>query len=266
METGEIQIQKEKDKEQEVKVEFHGKYEPEAQERFRRAQEEDLNRICDYLQTDPEDVGGISFQVFDNRDEKQTADPLHSPSRASARFNEMTVYQVWQTENDPHFPHETTHLVAHKWSKPYQFTTELDTADGGQTTKTIEMVSTSFMQEGLAMAVDEIVFNREQPQQGAEGYADDLCRQKMDQMPTSLAECVNMEGFCSQKNEVIMPFTASFSKYLLQEYGVERYREMYTQLKETNSPEVNVRAIESVYGVAEDELMQAWRSHITQAV
>ena len=130
----------------------------------------------------------------------------------------------------------------------------------------MEMVSTSFMQEGLAMAVDEIVFNRKQPQKGVEGFADDLCRQRMGEMPKSLNECINMDGFSSYPNEVILPFTASFSKYLLQRYGVGKYKEMYTKLKETNDPKENVQLIEDVYNVGEADLLQSWEKNLSQMI
>ncbi len=80
---------------------FHGLYTDDDKNRFRLAQEEDLESICDYLKTDKSKVADIRFEVFDTREGKQAADPHHSISRASARFNEMALYRVWTPDDDP---------------------------------------------------------------------------------------------------------------------------------------------------------------------
>lgn len=114
-----------------------------------------LKKICQFLKTDSGSVKEINFKIFDSREGKQEADPNHSISRASPRFDEMTIYRVWATEDDLSYPHEITHLIAHTWTKPYIMTEELDTAFRTKITKTFEMVSTSFMQEGLAIAIND---------------------------------------------------------------------------------------------------------------
>ncbi|OGZ39394.1 MAG: hypothetical protein A3E90_02715 [Candidatus Portnoybacteria bacterium RIFCSPHIGHO2_12_FULL_40_11] len=121
---------------------FHGSYTEDDKDAFRKAQEEDLAKVCRYLKTDSDLLVNIRFEIFETREEKQKADPNHSISRASARFNEMAIYRVWTPDDNPHFPHEITHLVAHTWAKPYIFTVELDTADNKKIKKDIEMVST----------------------------------------------------------------------------------------------------------------------------
>jgi len=243
-------------------IEFHGDYSQEARDVFKEAQKKDLNKICEYLEIDMDAIGEIGFQIYDTREGKQKGDPNHSISRASARFDEMTVYRFWEPDDDPHFPHETTHLVSHKWAVPYSFTTELSTADGSEITKEIEMLSTSFMQEGLAIAVDDIVFDRTLLEEGEHKSPDDWCRMQSDQLPPSLVDVINLEGFGSLPNKVVVPFSASFSKYLLQECGVEKYKQMYAQLKETDSPKENVGQIEKAYESSEQKLLQQWRDSI----
>ncbi len=228
---------------------------------FKKAQEDDLKKICSYLQTDEKLLEKVRFEVFSTREGKQNADPNHSISRASARFEEMAIYRFWLPPEDPHFPHETTHLVAHTWTDPYLLKDELDTWDGKKITKTIEMVSTSFFQEGLAIAVDDIVFGRKLPEEGETKFIDDWCRDQIDKIP-QLSQCINMEGFDSFENKLVVPFTASFSKYLLESFGVEIYKKMYISISETTSIKENINEIEKIYNMSENSLLQNWKSSL----
>lgn len=241
---------------------FHGSYTSEEKELFESAQEEDLRKICEYLHTDLDKLKSIRFEIFDTREGKQDGDPHHSISRASARYYEMSVYRFWQPEDEPHFPHEITHLVAHTWTEPYFLETELDTWDNKKIKKTIEMVSTSFMQEGLAIAVDDIVFKRNLLEEGESKVIDQWCVEQLDQMPKNLTEVINLGGFGSFPNKVVVPFAASFSKFLLLTYGLEKYKNVYVTLKETAAPKENVGKILTVYGQTDNDLLDKWRDSI----
>lgn len=240
---------------------FHGSYNPEDRRIFQKAQEDDLDRICKYFQTESGKLRMITFEVFDTREGKQIHDPHHSISRASARYKEMTIYRYWLYEEDPHFPHEITHLIAHTWAKPYLWEVELDTWDDRKINKTIEMVSTSFMQEGLAIAVDDIAFGRKLLEVGELNYIDDWCKNQLNLMPGSLSQVINIAGFGNFPNKIVVPFAASFSKFLLNS-GIDKYRQMYISLREIDSTEVNVTHIEKVYKKSEKELLNEWRNNL----
>ena len=242
-----------------MKFNFHGTYSNKDIKLFQDAQNGDLVEICRYLKRNINLLTNMRFEIFDTREGKQEADPNHSISRASARFDEMTVYRVWLPTDDPHFPHETTHLVSHTWAKPYLLTEELDTAYGTKIKKTFEMVSTSFMQEGLAIAVDDIVFNRKLLEDGEYKLIDDWCWDQSDKLPIPLKQVINLEGFGSVENKIVVPFTASLSKYLLQSFGVDKYKKMYVSLKETDTPEINVETLEKVYGLNEQQIIDGWK-------
>lgn len=245
-----------------MKFNFHGTYSDKDIKLFQDTQNNDLVEICRYLQTDVNLLSGVRFEIFDTREGKQETDPNHSISRASARFDEMAIYRFWLPTNDPHFPHETTHLVSHTWAKPYLLTEELDTAYGTKINKTFQMVSTSFMQEGLAIAVDDIVFNRKLLEDGEHKLIDDWCRKQSDKLPILLKQAINLKGFGSIENKVVVPFAASFSKFLLQSFGLDRYKQMYVLLKETDSSEINVRTIEKVYELNEQQLLDMWKKSV----
>jgi len=241
---------------------FVGSYSKKDKKIFKSAQRQDLKIILAYLKTPLQDAKNIKFEVFDTREGKQNADPNHSISRASARFAEMTIYRYWEPKDDPHFPHEITHLVAHTWTKPYKWRVELDTWDDKKIVKTVEMVSTSFMQEGLAIAVDDIIFKRKLLEEREYKFIDDWCREQIDNMPT-IKEVINLNGFGSFDNKLVVPFSASLSKYLLQKYGLSEYKKMYTSIKETNSAIKNVEILERLFGINKKELLADWRSSIS---
>lgn len=244
-----------------MKYRFNGKYPATDKQRFKKAQEYDLLKIATYLETDTPKLNKIIFKVFDTKEAKQKHDPLHSISRASARYHEFAIYRHWEPDDNPHFPHETTHLVAHTWSKPYFWIVELDTADGGTIKVNVEMQSTSFMQEGLAIAVDELVFNRKLYEHGERKFPDEWCIEKKQGFPR-LKEAINFDGFCSFDNKVVVPFAASLSKYLLDKHGLKLYREMYIKLKEINTPNKNVNILEETYGRTEVEIIKGWKNSI----
>jgi hypothetical protein len=259
-----IRVETEEKVEDTMLFSFNGSYLADSMELFKSAQREDLIRITNILKTPLKDIEEIKFEVFDTREGKQEGDPHHSISRASARFAERTIYRFWDSNDDPdpHYPHEITHLVAHTWSEPYIFTTTLDTAQGEEIVREVEMLSTSFFQEGLAIAVDEIEFKRKLFEEGERKYPDEWCKENIDKIPT-LRECINFEGFGSFENKIVVPFAASLAKFLLTRYGINKFKKMYVGIKETNSPQINVRAIEKIYALSENELLKAWRNSLT---
>ena len=242
---------------------FNGSYSNKSKDLFKITQEKDLRKISSYLKTPMKDVKSIKFEVFDTREGKQNVDPHHSISRASARFNEMTVYRFWEPKDNPHYPHEMTHLIAHTWAKPYKWQVKLDTWDGKTILKIVEMVSTSFMQEGLAIAVDDIVFRRKLLEEGGHKLIDDWCREQVNNVP-AINDVVNFKGFSSFENKLVVPFSASLSKYLIQSFGLGKYKRMYVSLKETLSPGENTKTIESVYKLKEKELLDNWQLYISR--
>lgn len=71
-----------------------------------------------------------------------------------------------------------------------------------------------------------------------------------------------MDGFVSLENQIGVPFAASLSRYVLRTYGLKKYLEVYGALKETVSPEENVKVIEEGLGISEGELLKSWRASI----
>lgn len=243
-----------------VTCHFFGQFTDEQKEIFKNAQREDYLKLLEILKIEPDKEPKITFRVFDTIEKKREADPHHSQSRASARFHEMSIYRYWSANSDPHFPHEITHLIAHIWTQPYVWTVELPDGDK-LTRKEVEMVSTSFFQEGLAIAIDELIFDRRwfEAEETIEAWIQKNT-EKFEKI--SIFECINFEGFNSFENDVANTFAGSLSKYLLEIFGLDKYKELYTQLRETYSPEHNVRIMEIVFGKNENEILDSWKEWI----
>lgn len=234
---------------------FRGVYSPEAQQLFIDAQYTDAADACECLgvtaHTAPKDLK-LFVLVFDSQEKKKSADPFHAGSRASARFNEMELYRYWRADEDPHFPHELTHLIAHVWGESYSWV-------AGQ--HATLMMSTSFFQEGLALAVDEFCFKR----QWVRGkFLDELCREYAADLAAihSLEQCVNFDGMNTFQDTVIMPFAGSFVKFLIQEFGMDTFKNIYTHTQEILSPWENIAEVEKICGMSEKELLRRWREKI----
>lgn len=231
---------------------------------FETIQKNDLGDICKYLNVPTSTFPKIKYKIFETIDKKRIEDPNHSGSRASARSDEKTIYRVWTPTDgeNPSFPHEITHLVARTWSDPYKWTATLTAPDNSEYQKEIGMVSTSFMQEGLAIAVDDIAFGRKLKEEGEFKLIDDWCREQTDLIKNiDLALVINFDGFCSMENKLVVPFSASLSKFLLNKFGLDKYKQMYIGVKEIMSPEQNIEMFESVYGSYRD-LVAGWLKSI----
>lgn len=240
-----------------IQFKFQGKFSQTEKKLFKDTQIQDLIKICAYLQINPKSLGLIKYFVYDSHQGKIDADPNHSISRAVARYKENAVFRYWDRIEDSSFPHELTHLVAHHFYTPYYLNTQVDQADGTKLTVDIEMVSTVFMQEGLAIAVDDIVFIRKLKEQGGFKFIDDWCREQIKFMPKSLKNA--MANFNNLPNEVIIPFTASFSKFLLTKFGLEKYKKVYCKLKETNPLEENIKIFTQIYNLDEKSIIKSWK-------
>lgn len=244
---------------------FRGVYSPEAQQRFIDAHYADAMEVCEFLEvtakTVPKDLK-LFVLVFDSQEKKKVADPFHVGSRASARFNEMELYRVWLQHEDPHFPHELTHLIAHTWGEPYSWVVELkDLKTGKEYQRATMMVSTSFFQEGLAIAVDELRFQRPWREKR---FADELCREQSKEIEEiqSLEQCIHFSGMHTFPDEVIMPFAGSFVKFLIQTFGIDLFRNIYISIRETDHSWENISEIENICGMSEKELLRQWRESV----
>ncbi|NMB57106.1 hypothetical protein GYA19_04170 [Candidatus Beckwithbacteria bacterium] len=250
-----------------MKYFFNGNFSAINKLEFKTSQEEDLQTICKFLKENYLNYKNIKFYIFDNLEKKQSRDPNHSISKASARFEPFAIYRFWnpldndKKISDSHFPHELIHLIAHKFTKPYTWEVQLDIVTGGKIIKKLEMQSTSFMQEGLAIAVEDIVFGLKLREHEEEKTIDEWCKNQQ-YANNILEQSINFDGFCNFDNDYIVPFTASFSKFLILNFGIEKYKTMYVSIREDKTPKDNIKIIEDIFHFSQSELINQWSNNL----
>jgi hypothetical protein len=197
----------------------------------------------------------INYIVCSSREEKQRLDPHHAGSRACARVQENAVYRYWVPTDDPHFPHELVHLYAHNLGVPYNFSVDLTNFDGSETRRDVPMVSTSLMQEGLAVALDDMLFERTIHENGRWEKLVTYVKEISDWSFLS-HEMLNFDGFVNIPNQVIIPFTGYFSRFLIEKFGFEKYKQVYASQSELKTPDENAKEFYNAYGVYYADLLQ----------
>lgn len=242
-------------------IHYFGEYPEDRKSTFKIRQEYDLQIICGYTKCDfPQQK--IGMYVYPTVRAKQEADPNHSLSKASFRSNEFRIYRVWGAEMEQiSFPHEVTHAVTHTWTTPYNFKTTVDTHDGQKLEIHLPIVSTAFFQEGLAVAVDELAFGYKLKQRDERKWPDEYIKERIERhqsLPT-ISSLILWSGFSNSETAISMPMAASFTKYLLTQYGISKFKEYYISLKEHMSIEEIEAITKQIFGVDLSELESVWK-------
>jgi hypothetical protein len=234
---------------------------------FQMQQENDLMVICGFLKQ-PLPSKQINMYVSPTKEKKQLADPQHSISRASFRSTNFTIYRVWDKSKEmASYPHETVHAITHLWANPYSFPVQLDAADGEVISVVIPMVSTSFMQEGLAIAVDELAFGRKLREGERMLWADEYMVNLIKKGSTLpyLGELMLFEGFCAHPNDIAVPMAVSWTKHLLATHGLEVYKKLYIELGELQSKEQIEHKVKEILGVSLMSSQANWVASLSAA-
>lgn len=232
---------------------------------FQAQQVNDYMVVSSFLHTLPQDKP-IKMYVYLTREAKSQNDPLHTISRASYRSLTHSIYRVWDRSKDSaSFPHEIVHAVTQHWGKPYPFSFICDTADGKEIRLTVPCVSLSFLEEGIAIATDELAFYRKL-REGEEMLWPDEYVQRMivGGVPIPpLTSMLKFDDFCAHDNVVAVPMAASWTKYLLTQMTMEQYRELFVSMRENMS----ISELEAVFllktGVTLADSQNAWIRSIT---
>jgi hypothetical protein len=243
---------------------YHGDYTDEEKAIFEMRQENDLMVICGYLDcTLPKEL--IKMYICPTRKVKQILDPHHSPSRASYRSDTHSIYRVWDKDfKTASFPHEITHAIAHLWGTPYLFTTTIDTATQGALEITTSMVSTSFLQEGLAIATDELAFGYKHAIAGARCWQLEHMQKFLatkSPLP-SLLEMQHFTTFADLPNEISIPIAVTWTMFLMERFGLKTYKAYYVAMTESLTTSEMQSVTSRIFATSFHELYESWRSWV----
>lgn len=231
---------------------------------FIATQEADLAAVRTFLGVSA-DADAYHYQVYPTLEAKRMADPHHSPSRASTRANERTIYRVLGPEMpELSFPHELVHLVMHDNSPTYLWEVKLDNPDGSSHYEAIQMDSISFLQEGLAVTVDELAFRNMLCEAGEYRFADEWVRQNASEHSIAVPDILQFEALSEQNPVYAMPICASFCKYLITTYGMPLFLDLYRSCHESDLHEQTVTEFRNNYGKDLTTLEIEWQQSLTK--
>ena len=241
---------------------FYGEFGKKEITDFVDTQERDLEKILGFLNVD--DLRArFSYKVYPDLEKKREADPYHSGSYACARVGEKTIYRVLGEDmQNPSFPHEIVHLVMHEISPTYNWEVELDTFDGKKQKEVIPMDSISYLQEGMALLIDEIVFENKLREAGEYRYLDEWVHHNEGKHNIKTKNQIDFYEFCAQNPLYGTPMCGSFCMYLVKKYGLDKFMELYKKTSELFKKEKNILIIESNYGKTLNELESEWLKSI----
>lgn len=158
-------------------------------------QEKSFYKICNILKVAfPEK---IKYYLLDSREEVGKLYGNSGPINGFAVWGENKVYAVYNEKIKCIGPHEDAHLISFVINNP----------------------ETDFIVEGLAMYFDEKWWD-----------VDNDCwasYYKTNDNNLSIVSLLNNEKFYEYDCEVTYPLSGSFTKYLIDEYGIDKYLDLY---------------------------------------
>lgn len=91
-----------------------------------------------------------------------------------------------------------------------------------------------FLQEGIAIAVDELAFGKKLRENDQELWPDEYVKYSLKSRTSlpRLTEVMLFDGFNKYPNELVVPMAASWFKYLWQTYGSEKCRSLFVSMTE----------------------------------
>lgn len=151
--------------------------------------------------------------------------------------------------------HEETHLLCFEWDKPSSFI------------ENQYLISTASFYEGLVMYTQSKFFNRyfnrhsltAKPPKGMtlnQAIKDDI----INDCAPKIKDILMYKGYCqNSKNGAQL---GSISKFLIEIYSLDKFRELFIKLSESKIQAENESFIKTVYGKNIDTLDLEWRSYV----
>lgn len=167
-----------------------------------KEQEECFNKICTVLKVDFKEK--INYFLFDSPLEVGKLYGINEPINGFAVWGENKIYAVYNDNIKCIGPHEDAHLISFLINAPQSY----------------------FIVEGLAMFFDEKWWNLD----------NDIWTSyyKYTNNNLSIFKLFSNEAFDKFNCEITYPIAGSFTKYLITNFGIDKYIELYKIINEPN--------------------------------
>jgi hypothetical protein len=78
----------------------------------------------------------------------------------------------------------------------------------------------------------------------------------------SIRSLVDNKNWDDVRPRIIYPQAGSFSRFLINNYGLDKYKKVYQKLSRLNAFEENLKIIESSYEKSIEELERRWKDRL----
>lgn len=195
-------------------------------------QEKAFNKIIDFLEV-PDPKKKISYYFYPDAETKK--DLMGDNWYAQAIWKDFIIHAIYTEKAKPLGEHEDTHLLSLPWG-----------------------LSIAFFQEGLAEYLA-----------GCNWYGqnhDDVVKEALKKgiLPSIESMMEHKKWLELDDNNVLYYycFTASFTKFLIEKYGKDKFKTVYQSTSRDKTKEENCDAFLNVYGILQDEAEKEWENFI----
>ncbi len=197
-----------------------------------KRQEQSYKKIIDFLEV-PEPKRYIEYYLYPDKDTKRNL--MGDDWYAQAILNEFRVHVLYTEEHKPIGEHEDTHLLA---------------LSLGQ--------SIGFFCEGLA----EYLVGHSWHGENHDTLAIEALKKKL--LP-SLNEMMEHKKWLDLDDDNIQyyySYAASFTKFLIEKYGKDKFKILYQKTKRNNTREENNNVFIGVYDILPNIVEEEWRKNL----
>lgn len=168
----------------------------------------------------------ISYYLYPSRQLKQKI--TDNSGNAHANWDDFSVHAIYSSQIKAIGPHEDTHLLTLSWGK-----------------------SLGLLRDGLAEYLHPLW----------QGRPHNSWARKFLKTKTSLSSLFDDKIF--YKNlDLNYPVAGSFVKYLIDYYGLEKFKRTYRTFSSQKKPKPNIRKLESIYKKIFNEIESGWRKEV----
>jgi hypothetical protein len=148
-----------------------------------------------------------------------------------SKTNKFEIHAVYNDDCKFIGEHEDTHLLSLPWG-----------------------LSIYLFCEGLSQFMEGNLFGRD---------IDEISKELMSRKELySIRSLVDNKNWDDVRPRIIYPQAGSFSRFLINNYGLDKYKKVYQKLSRLNAFEENLKIIESSYEKSIEELERRWKDRL----
>jgi len=163
----------------------------------------------------------IKYYIYQSEVEKKKM--MGDDGFAQAIWHDKSIHIVYTDKIKPIGPHEDVHLLTLPWG-----------------------VAVGFFQEGVAEYMSGCVWGKDK--KPAEDFVlEGLDLKKIPDIKNFFSHTFWTEN-ADENIQYYYPLAGTFTRFLVDEFGLEKYKELYKSINRDNSQEENIKIFEEIFG------------------